>query len=689
MKRTLISASLASLFLSCSALAQNVAPTPSVIGGGDIVPATLDTMVVTASRSAEELRDVSQSMTVITENEIRESASGNVLDLLKKRGFQVGISNVAGYDNGVLKMRGVSSAEHGIVQSGDILVLIDGRAIGTDNFSVLDMNAISRIEIIRGPGAVQYGSSATGGVVNVITERGRKNRAVELEAGLGSWNAKTLKAFASGQSESGQFDYAVSASRFSVDDYDDGRGRRNQDSKVGSRKKYAVNLGWNIDRDNRAGLAFQQADTDHAGYGTTPSTSYPQYKDVNYHAFDLTYEGKNKNHDKSWFVRYFRGKSGYDLIREQPTRSQLMRPFSNYDNEFNGAQGTFSLDMGRFTLTTGVDFLHYDVDQNQPYYPSYSTASASNLTHGKYTNTALFAIGKAYLLEKQNLILSAGLRHDTFKSDLTTLYNFSAGGPQRLDVNSTYHKLLPSAGIAYHPFDYLKLRANYAHAFKMPTPREQGGAFYMGRVLYVGNPDIKPESNRSWDIGFDVNYRSLDLYATYFNANYKDRISNRVVSQFERLYINLNKAYIRGVEAGVSFNAGRHFNWGFDFTPYVALTRMTRYEDHTGKKIADIAKTSASFGTRFHHPAWKLSTDLDFVYYGQRAEYEKEAGGNTIANLQIIKNLMDFGGATGGDLKLKVSVNNLFDKYYRLSPSDGYLYLPGRSFHVGLVYDLK
>ncbi|MDR2508253.1 MAG: TonB-dependent receptor [Candidatus Accumulibacter sp.] len=679
MKRTLISASISLLFVSFPLQAAPISPPPPD-------SPILGTVVVSASRTAEELRDVSQSMVVISQNEIRENASGNVLDLLKTRGFQVGMSNVAGYDNGVLKMRGVSSAEHGIVQSGDILVLIDGRAIGTDNFSVLDMNAISRIEIIRGPGAMQYGSSAGGGVINVITERGRKKQALKVEAGLGSWDAKTLKASASGQSESGQFDYAVSASRFSVSDYVDGKGERNRNSKVGSREKYAVNLGWNIDKANRVGLAVQQTETNHAGYGTTPGTTYPQYKDVDYHAVDLTYEGASKN--KNWFVRYFQGQSGYDLIREQPTGSQLMRPFSDYNNKFKGAQGSFNLDMGRFTLVTGVDFLYYDVDQNQPNY-SYSTPRSSNLTHGEYTNTGVFAIGKAHLLEKRNLILSGGLRYDTFKSDLTTLYDFRPGQLKQLDVSSTYHKFLPSVGVAYHPLDYLKLRANYAHAFKMPTPREQGGAFYMGSVLYTGNPDIKPESSRTWDIGVDVNYRSLDIYATYFNSNYKDRISNITIAPNERLYINLNKAYIRGVEAGASFNAGQRFNWGFDFTPYVALTRMTKYEDHTGAKINDIAKTSASFGARFRHPAWKLSTNLDFVYYGQRAEYEKDAGGNTIANLQILKNLADFGGAAGGDLKLKVAVNNLFDKYYRLSPNTGYLYLPGRSFYVGLVYDMK
>jgi vitamin B12 transporter len=213
MKRSLISMPVAALLLSCPALAQNP---------GSREGEALDTVVVTASRSAEALREVSQSMVVITQKEIRESAVDNPLDLLKKYGLQIAHQDAPEYGGSMLRMRGVSTSNHGIDLSGQILVLIDGRRTGTDNFSILDMNSIARIEVIRGPGAMQYGSSAVGGVVNVITERGARNTDVKLEAGAGSFGSKTVKGFASGQAD--RFDYAVGASYYSVDDYDDGKG---------------------------------------------------------------------------------------------------------------------------------------------------------------------------------------------------------------------------------------------------------------------------------------------------------------------------------------------------------------------------------------------------------------------------------------------------------------------------------
>jgi vitamin B12 transporter len=377
---------------------------------------------------------------------------------------------------------------------------------------------------------------------------------------------------------------------------------------------------------------------------------------------------------------------------------------SSYDNKFQGAQGTFNLDAGRFELVTGVDFLHYDLDQTQP--APVVTLARQNYTNGKYTNIGAFAIGKAHLLEERNLVLSAGLRYDTFKSDIKTLRDFSGGTPGiRKDVSTTQRKFLPSLGVTYHPLDYLKLRANYGHAFKMPSPREQGGVFNMGNTVFAGDPDIKPEQSKTWDIGIDVDYRALKLYATYFDTHYKDKIVALSAISIPgignaRPYVNLNKVYLRGVEMGGAFDLGRHFNWGSNFEPYFALTRMTKYEDGTGEKLPDIAKMNASFGLRFHQPVEKLSANLDFVYYGKTLGYtgrietnnriKYETGGRTIANLRLVKSIAGFG--TAGDLKLKVAVNNLFNKYYRSGgggdPADN-TYLPGRSFYVGLVYDLK
>ena len=129
---------------------------------------SLDTVVVTADREAETLREVSQSMDIITEEDIQKSAAAEVTDVLKQYGIQIDYNNSPNAGQEGVTMRGFSSSMHGNDINSNVLILIDGRRAVSDSLSLQSLGNISRIEIIRGPGAVQYGSSAMGGVINII-----------------------------------------------------------------------------------------------------------------------------------------------------------------------------------------------------------------------------------------------------------------------------------------------------------------------------------------------------------------------------------------------------------------------------------------------------------------------------------------------------------------------------------------
>ena len=166
----------------------------------------MEKVVVTAGRIAEKAQTVTQATTVIPREEIEKNQYTDLGSMLRNYGIQVnsytpnqGLSQVA--------IRGVRSSAMGSDLQGAVLVLVDGRRIGTDNLSMLPMVNVERIEIIRGPASVQYGSSAIGGVINVITKRGigalqpeDKNLAARLEAGGGSFDTyKTQAELAAGE----------------------------------------------------------------------------------------------------------------------------------------------------------------------------------------------------------------------------------------------------------------------------------------------------------------------------------------------------------------------------------------------------------------------------------------------------------------------------------------------------------
>lgn len=127
---------------------------------------TLAPVKVTASRVEQELKDVNMSVSVITQEEIRESNARTVGELLENVPG-VRINNDGGQGIKRVKIRG-ESAFH-------TLVMIDGQKIGEQKSMsgsplLISPSEIERIEVIKGPASVLYGSEAIGGAINIITK---------------------------------------------------------------------------------------------------------------------------------------------------------------------------------------------------------------------------------------------------------------------------------------------------------------------------------------------------------------------------------------------------------------------------------------------------------------------------------------------------------------------------------------
>ncbi|NOZ43324.1 MAG: TonB-dependent receptor, partial [Alphaproteobacteria bacterium] len=134
---------------------------------------SMQEIVVTATRYPRALSDIGSSISVITAADMAKSQTVFVQNMLQNI---PGLSlNQNGAYGGVssIRIRGASSAQ--------TMVLIDGIQIndvstpgGSYNFADLDPNGIERIEVLRGPQSILYGSDAIGGVINIITDSGRR-----------------------------------------------------------------------------------------------------------------------------------------------------------------------------------------------------------------------------------------------------------------------------------------------------------------------------------------------------------------------------------------------------------------------------------------------------------------------------------------------------------------------------------
>ncbi len=647
----------------------------------------LDTMVVTADRVPEQLQGVSQHVTVFSQKDIERSGAETVADLLKSAGIQVYHDGAESYGNEGVVIRGGRSSMHGFDIAGDILVLVDGHRSGSDFLSMLDLNATERIEVIRGPGAVQYGAAAMGGVINVITKRGKQKPAAAIEAGFGSWEAQRYKAAASGQS--GSFDFSVFADYFTRNDYKLGNGDNFENSDLGSRTRYTLNTGYNFNPNNRLGIILQGSQIDDAGKGEDASSRYYYYTRQNRdnYSADISYEGSSPSKATTWLARYFQGEVNYDLSRFTKT-SDTQLPLSENENRYRGGQAQIGHEFEMARIVGGVDWMAYDFDQSQT--GAAASASTQNRAVSDYDSWGAFLIGKLYLLENRNLVISGGLRYD--------LYDIAVDAEKIKEGLTVFRDIdqdnwTPSIGIAYSPLDLIKLRANYAQAFKMPLPRQLTGYTVMMSTPFIGNPDLKPEKSDNWDAGFDIDYNSFVFSGTFFYSQYEDLIGyethNVGDSHYSAgkhyWYYNVDEATINGIEIGGRFDVGAYYGLDYTLEPYVSWTHLFEFEDGNGDKLENRSRDSLAFGIVFDSRKIGLIAGLDATYYGDQytSDNEKleEVGDATVVDLHLsqrIWKIEDF-----GEVRLKLKIRNLFDEYYSTNEDS---WSPGRSFYFGLAY---
>ena len=150
-----------------------------------VVPVALETVVITPTRHAQSADDVIAPVIVITRTQIERAIAQDVADLLRfHAGVEIGRSGGVG-QNTSLFVRGADSKH--------TLVLIDGVAINERNFGSapiqqLSPDMIERIEVVKGPRSTQYGGEAIGGVVNIITRKPAEGFGARAEGGLGPDN---------------------------------------------------------------------------------------------------------------------------------------------------------------------------------------------------------------------------------------------------------------------------------------------------------------------------------------------------------------------------------------------------------------------------------------------------------------------------------------------------------------------
>ena len=180
-----------------------------------------ESVVVTARRVETRLAETPQKIEVIDATDIERSVAADLTDVLKKNAG-VDVVQYSGALSGI-GIRGFRPQFSGINKRS--LLLIDGRPSGVTNLATLLLDNVERIEVLKGAASAVYGSSAMGGVVNVITRQSRGKIGGSARIGGGSFGASEFAGRAGG-SVSSRVDFDVTGNAFDQrDDYPHGQRR--------------------------------------------------------------------------------------------------------------------------------------------------------------------------------------------------------------------------------------------------------------------------------------------------------------------------------------------------------------------------------------------------------------------------------------------------------------------------------
>jgi vitamin B12 transporter len=619
---------------------------------------SMDEMVVTAGRLPEAKRELTANVTVLDESEIKSSPARDLGELLAEK--NIGAVRQQPGSLTTIGLRGFRTESHGNDLQGKVLILLNGRRAGTGNAAQIMTENIQRVEIIRGPASVQYGSAAIGGVINVITKQGQGKPSGFVRGKLGSYGYEKALAGMSGAANG--FDFSGTVSRSSMDDYDTGDGTEYENTGYDRKDSGSLNLGYEFLPHNRVSLIYSGYYAHDVGSpnmieAIDPNTSI----DMSNESVDFVYDGRTKDNLWSWKARYFIGKDKYDY--KDPTY-----PYER-ETDQEGTQAQVSWNPGQYRLTAGFDWINYEID------------SDLDPKKSEYDNPSYFLLGKATYFDDR-LILSGGLRYDEFEVDIKE----GQGGSEDDDHIS------PRIGLAYFLMDNLKLRTNYGQGFKMPTAEELAGNFVSSwGTPYQGNPDLDPETSETYELGLDWYPGALQAYLTYFYTDFEDKIEVVYTPQGSQTWKNIGEATVSGFEGELSYDVGTLFDCPWEIRPFINFTYLTEFEDEeTNEDLLYTSDLNVSYGLSVADGKGLLAR-LNFSYVGDQdidyydpntfAQTRMEKGGFTVADLTIQQRILDFNSY--GDLSLRGEVRNLFDKDY--SYVKGYP-MPGRSFVLGMEY---
>lgn len=545
------------------ALAPAAEPADSTgVRNGDL----LHEVVVTGTRNATDIRHLPMTISVVGRPQLENRYQPSILPALTEQvpGLFVTSRGVMGYGvstgaAGGLSLRGLSG-------SSQMLVLIDGHPqyMGLFGHPISDSYQTmlaERVEVLRGPASVLYGSNAMGGVINIVTRQMHED-GVKTDINVGAGSYGTVQTEAVNRVRSGRFS---STAAFS----------------------------YNRTDGHRADMAFEQ----YSGYAKLAydlAQHWRLWGDVNVTHFNASNPGET-----------------FAPLMDNDSRITRGMASAMLENRYERTSGALSFfyNWGRHKINDGYGpgeepqeslFHSKDLMMGLSWYQSAALYEGNRLTvgfdyqhfGGESWNVAVADGARIPGVEKKQDEVAA---YADFRQDFGTWLSLNAG--LRVDHHSHVGtELVPQGGLAFHLPRQAELKAMVSKGFRNPTIREM----YM---FPPQNPDLKPERLMNYELSFSqalldgrLSYGANLFYINGDNLIMTTRVDGRPH--------NVNSGDIENW--GAEANAAWHINATWSVNANYSWVHME-------SPVISAPQHKLYAGADFHHGRWTASTGLQYV----------------------------------------------------------------------------
>lgn len=460
----------------------------------------LERIVVTGSYLSHSYADSARSVDVVSRERIEESAAYNLSDILKdKASVDISDYGFLGASKNI-RLRGLEGKQ--------VLVLVDGRPVnnsrdGSFDLGTINLDNVERIEVLRGAGANLYGSSAMGGVVNIITKdmpRGKPSTTVSSKFGTG----RTYEENISHAYKKERIGYLIN--------YDFQKSEGFRDNSEFQADDVDIRLDYDFNPDNNLSLksGYYESEAGLPGSITSP---------------DLD--------DKQTLIKKFIDLDYRRVINE--SNKIKLKAYENYERlEF--IESLNPLDQNTHTTVAyGLD-AQYICELTNDYSFVFGLNRMDNSINSSTSGKHSYFINAFYIENEIGLFTPLDLNLSLRVDDYSTF-----GREVNPSLNLRY-ELNPNAGIYFF----------IARTFRSPSFND---LYWPADGGYEGNPNLSPETGISAELGFNTRINeNLNLSLAVYRSDFDDLIAWAQGSDDVYRPSNINSAVIDGVEFDCDFS---------------------------------------------------------------------------------------------------------------------------------------